>query len=35
MEEREAYISFIVRMIERMDMRRIKLIYEFTLALTR
>ena len=34
MEERKAYIDFIAKMLERCDMRRIKIIYEFVLGLT-
>ena len=33
MDEKMAYINFIVKMLERCDLRKIKIIYEFVLGL--
>lgn len=33
-DERSAYIGFITKMLEGLDMRRIKIIYEFVLGMT-
>ena len=33
-DEKIAYIDFITRMLERCDMRKIKIVYEFVLAIT-
>lgn len=33
-DEKQSYIGYICRMLERCDMRRIKIIYEFVLGLT-
>ncbi len=32
--EKKSYIDYICRMLDRCDMRRIKIIYEFVLGLT-
>lgn len=34
MDEKQAYIDFIVRLLERCEMRKIKIVYEFILAIT-
>lgn len=34
MDERTAYIEFICKMLERMDMRKIRLIYELVLGIS-
>ena len=34
MDEKKTYIDFIVKMLERCDMRKIKLVYAFILGLT-
>lgn len=33
MDEKMEYINFIVKMLERYDMRKIKIVYEFVLGL--
>ena len=33
MDEKMEYINFIARMLERCDMRKIKIVYEFVLGL--
>lgn len=34
MDEKQAYIEFIGKMLERCDLRKVKMIYEFVLGLT-
>ena len=34
MDERDAYIEFITKLLQRMDLRRIRLIYELVLGIS-
>ena len=34
MIEKQAYIKFIAQMLEKLDLRKIKVVYEFVLGLT-